>query len=260
MIVAEPKTGYAGYGPHSENVNAITTGILNKYDEVLILKLFYEPSTFTVSYMTYDNSQMAMMAGGTNGTLIEFKPAEIKVPGEKVFVDYENTAIEGFIFSGWYTSDARVVKNSPSSFVMPQSNVTFIGSWTSISSVQVYTVVFLNSDGAHLKTEHVPGGGDATAPFDPYLEGYTFTGWVGSYTDITDDTIIVAAHTQDTKPADTTPPPFEEPDITSINTSPLHLPRTGDENNINFWFVIMILSVIAAVRMSLFLKMKKERR
>ncbi len=41
-------------------------------------------------------------------------------------------------------------------------------------------------DGTVLKTQEVSYGEDAEAPQTPAREGYTFTGWSGDYTNVTE--------------------------------------------------------------------------
>jgi hypothetical protein len=58
-----------------------------------------------------------------------------------------------------------------------------------------YTVTFKDWDGTILKTESVLSGEDATPPSDPTRESYNFTGWSGTYTNVTSNRIITATYT-----------------------------------------------------------------
>jgi uncharacterized repeat protein (TIGR02543 family) len=59
---------------------------------------------------------------------------------------------------------------------------------TDTSSPTVYFVV----DGLTVHSETVQRGGSATPPETPRKEGYTFIGWDGDYTNVTEDRIITA--------------------------------------------------------------------
>jgi uncharacterized repeat protein (TIGR02543 family) len=82
-------------------------------------------------------------------------------------------------------------------------------------------------DGRLIKSEQVPHGGNASAPPDPQRSGYTFSGWEGSYTNVTADVTITAqyrrkgggGHTTDPDPEpgpgpepETEPEPTPEPE------------------------------------------------
>ena len=58
-----------------------------------------------------------------------------------------------------------------------------------------YTVRFLDWDNSVISTQTVPRGGSATAPPNPTRDGYTFTGWDKSFTNITANTDIHAQYT-----------------------------------------------------------------
>lgn len=57
-----------------------------------------------------------------------------------------------------------------------------------------YTVRFLDWDNIVIDTQTITSGGSATPPPDPVRDGYRFTGWSGSYTNITADTDITAQY------------------------------------------------------------------
>ena len=58
------------------------------------------------------------------------------------------------------------------------------------------TVTFVDWDNTVLSTQTIPYGGSATKPSNPSRSGYTFTGWSGSYTNVTDDVTITATYTK----------------------------------------------------------------
>ena len=59
-----------------------------------------------------------------------------------------------------------------------------------------YTVRFLDWDNSVISTQTIPRGGSATAPPNPTRDGYTFTGWDKSFTNITANTDIHAQYTK----------------------------------------------------------------
>ena len=59
-----------------------------------------------------------------------------------------------------------------------------------------YTVTFKDWDGTVLKTQTVEEDSSATPPLNPSREGYIFTGWDKSYSNITANTIITALYTE----------------------------------------------------------------
>ena len=58
-----------------------------------------------------------------------------------------------------------------------------------------YTVRFLDWDNSVISTQTVTSGGSATAPSNPTRDGYVFTGWDKSFTNITANTDIHAQYT-----------------------------------------------------------------
>ena len=87
---------------------------------------------------------------------------------------------EGHTFSGW----------SGLPTTMPANDVTVSGTFT----INTYTVTFYDWDGTVLKRQTVVHGQDATPPADPTREGYTFTGWDFSFTNVVWDLAVHAVY------------------------------------------------------------------
>ena len=69
------------------------------------------------------------------------------------------------------------------------------------SGVTTYTVIFRDYDGTVLKTETVEEGKAATAPANPSREGYRFTGWDKTFSNITSNLVVTAMYElEDTSP------------------------------------------------------------
>ncbi|MFA5006942.1 MAG: InlB B-repeat-containing protein [Candidatus Izemoplasmatales bacterium] len=79
--------------------------------------------------------------------------------------------------------------------------VTTTTGGTTVSTIQQYTVVFYDYDGTTvLKTQMVTQGGSATPPADPARPAtdqftFAFSGWSGSYTNVTANATVLATYT-----------------------------------------------------------------
>ena len=63
------------------------------------------------------------------------------------------------------------------------------------TAVPIYTVTFKGWDGTTLSTQSIESGGSATAPSAPARTGHTFSGWSGTYTNVTSTRTITATYT-----------------------------------------------------------------
>ena len=90
-----------------------------------------------------------------------------------------NPSRTGYTFTGWSGT---------------YTNVTANQTVTATYTINTYTVTFKDWDGTVLKTQTVNYGSSATPPADPYRSGYTFTGWSGTYTNITSNQTVTATY------------------------------------------------------------------
>ena len=123
----------------------------------------YEQNSYTVRFVDYDGTELSVQ------TVLHGEAAELPA----------SPAREGYTFVGW-SGDV--------------SAVTGDMTVTALYAVKTCTVFFTDWDGTVLKTQEVNYGEDAEAPQAPSREGYTFTGWSGDYTNVTESRILMAQY------------------------------------------------------------------
>lgn len=144
----------------------------------------------------------------TNFLIILFTPAETD-PTESgytvTFKDYN-----GMILSQQKVDagESAVAPENPVRAADAQYTYTFTGwdkDFTNVtedmdvtavyeSTVNKYTVAFMDYDGSVLSTQQVEYGSSAVAPASPEREGYAFTGWDVPFDNITKDTTVTATY------------------------------------------------------------------
>lgn len=100
-----------------------------------------------------------------------------------------NVKVEGYVFSGWTTSDATVTS---SKFKMPEQDVTFVGSFTTAPSYKVtYAINGTTPDGYVIPNEKSYYENNTvnvdTLQEGDIINGYRFLGWTTSDVEISED-------------------------------------------------------------------------
>ena len=122
-------------------------------------------------------------------------------------------------FTGWYSGTSGKKTYPPNDSELTQllttSTTLPVSKWASCSYVNpfgdtrtyiavacfeiiTYTVTFKDYDGTVLKSETVRKGEGATPPSAPTRTGYAFSGWSGTYQNVSSDQIVTATYTAKT--------------------------------------------------------------
>ena len=96
-----------------------------------------------------------------------------------------------------YMSDLSLIMVTPYNSNWSGNTFELYELWIDVdyTASTTYTVRFLDWDNSVISTQTVTRGGSATAPPNPTRNGYTFTGWDKSFTNITANTDIHAQYT-----------------------------------------------------------------
>ena len=86
--------------------------------------------------------------------------------------------------------------NKNASGTVSISNITYTVNYQYDDGINEYTVTFVDWNGTVLKTQTVIEGESATPPSDPTRDGFVFTGWNGTYTNVTSNATITATYTE----------------------------------------------------------------
>ena len=126
---------------------------------------YTEPTTtYTVRFLDWDNSVISAQTV-TRGGSATAPP---------------NPTRDGYVFTGWDKSFTNIT-----------ANTDIHAQYT----IKTSTVRFLDYDDTELKSETVNHGDSATPPANPSRVGYDFSGWEGTYTNITSNVDIKATYT-----------------------------------------------------------------
>ncbi|MCQ2959843.1 MAG: glycosyl hydrolase family 8 [Bacteroidales bacterium] len=88
---------------------------------------------------------------------------------------------KGYEFVGWKGDYSNVIKD-----------VTVEAEFT----IQMFTVTFVDYDGSEIKKQTVEYGQSAEKPANPSRSGFEFTGWIGSYENVTSNVTVMAGYTE----------------------------------------------------------------
>ena len=129
-------------------------------------------NSYTVTFVDYDGTVL-------NTQTVEYgksatAPADPTRDGDAQYT---------YTFAGWDTDFSKIT-----------ADTTVTATYT--STVNSYTVTFVDYDGTVLDTQTVEYGKSATAPADPTRDGYTFTGWDTGFENITADITVTATYEQ----------------------------------------------------------------
>ena len=120
------------------------------------------------------------------------------VEGSRVINQKQSTTITNYTADiTSYMSDLSLIMVTPYNSNWSGNTFELYELWIDVdyTASTTYTVRFLDWDNSVISTQTVPRGGSATAPSNPTRDGYTFTGWDKSFTNITANTDIHAQYT-----------------------------------------------------------------
>ncbi len=98
--------------------------------------------------------------------------------------------------TGAFTSALESLSTNTTYYVRAYAtNASGTSYGSEVSFTTLFAVTFVDYDGLTLETQSVASGGSATTPsVDPTRTGYTFTGWEGDYSNITENITVTALY------------------------------------------------------------------
>jgi uncharacterized repeat protein (TIGR02543 family) len=214
-VTAREKTGYPGYSFDATHASNITSGVMTD-DGGLVLKLHYARHTHELRYCVEGD-----IPPGAPAT-----PAARHIAQGSDVAVADDMSYAGYTFSMWHSADVWVDHGG---FVMPDSDVTFEGTW--LRNPEIFTVLFVDWDNTLLKADYVPYGWDATAPLHTALrQGFSVVGWDIDYTNVQQNLVVTLQYVQNRD--STNPEPVKDPpDAPDPVNPPGHEPSLGDKNS-----------------------------
>ena len=174
------------------------------YSNIRTVKPTFKANTYTVRYHANGGSGSMANTTVTYGTSKNLTPNTFTRTGYnfvnwKAYRTYDNTwswndGNGGMVWKTEKPTDAQAYQYKNGGSVAtstPSGYLDLYAMWTP----KYYTVTFVDGLGNTLKTQSVAYGSSATPPTSPTRIGYTFSGWSGSYTNITGSRTITATWT-----------------------------------------------------------------
>ena len=176
------------------------------------------------NYRATFNFDVSSLTGKTINSATLTVRAEVGFTGEmRLYADI-NTAgsnrvistdlISTYSVTNYTANIANYINNLSSVIVTPaqitvyDNNINIYEVWIDVdyttTTATTYTVRFLDWDNSVISTQTVTSGGSATPPPNPTRDGYTFTGWLGDYTNVTANVDIIAQYTKNSSGGDDT--------------------------------------------------------
>ena len=202
---------YASYGPFMDQaiITYTNTGTLAQLVHSITMPLGTGLGTYTAgSTVTGDGSAITfyVTAYGQESSHVTVSN-QVGVAGSPSYPPRSQMVAQTINFSGTVRVEpgatvsflfASNTTQQGTSKVLVWDNENITGVVEDIPVVTNYTVTFKDWNGTVLKTETVASGGNATPPASPSRTGYTFSGWGGSYTNVTSNRDITATYTINT--------------------------------------------------------------
>ena len=187
-------SSYYGYTAPAEMNGENVVGVSGNADDLMYCTWIFESATTGLIRSGYESGRYLQVYSGTS-----FGDC---YPGTSTSYTWTYDASAHTLYS--YTSANRYAQYYTNGSIdmmgvtgsVPTGSTVQLFVQGSVTPVEptYYTVTFKDWDGFILKTEQVEEGHDATAPADPVREGYTFTGWDKTFTNVQSDLVVTALY------------------------------------------------------------------
>ena len=194
----------SGSGSNWNNITSAYDGNESTNASVSV-SIFYSPRTLTLNFdtsvipsgATINSATLTMRSKAGKTTITAYVDingnSEYRVINQKQSTKATNYTANVTSYISDLTSVEVVVNNNNWS----SNTFDLYELWIDVdyTASTTYTVRFLDWDNSVISTQTVAKGGSATPPSNPTRDGYTFTGWDKSFTNITANTDIHAQYT-----------------------------------------------------------------